>query len=102
MNRVKLLATRLLNTYLFRYKYFCPSHPVMNWRYNSGYCGSCGRKLVKTENRFNLCPHCGEPKLGGDFCKGCGHAFMRVDAMKEKVVSPAPEDWIRAEQEAQL
>ena len=80
MNRVKLLATRLFNTYLFKNIYVCPICPEKfgTWDYSRGYCPRCGRELVKQDNRFNLCPQCGTPKLDGDFCKMCGHAFMRI------------------------
>ena len=85
MKRIKLLLTRLYNNYLFKNKYVCPvcAEGLVNWSYSPAHCTECGRKMVKQNNRFNLCPQCGYPKHGADFCRVCGHAFMRI---KEEAV----------------
>ena len=80
MKRIKLLLTRLYHNFLYGHKYICPKCGEAwssSWSYSPGYCGRCGYRLVKEDNRFNLCSQCGEPK-SGYFCRTCGHAFMRI------------------------
>lgn len=78
MNRIKFRILKVYNNFLFGHRYVCPvcAEGFSNWSYSPGHCPICGRKLVRIDNRYNLCPRCGESKLGKDYCPTCGYHFM--------------------------